>query len=180
MDVRRAFGRQQAGQRRDGREQRGDGAERERIGRSDRKPHGLKEARQSERAKQSGANAQSNGHCAFLERHSKNVGALCTHGYANADFVGASAEGVGHDAVDADGSEEKSNAGEEAEESKAPLRKKSGNHSVHGAHAEDGNARIHVLNLRAYGLAQNPWFAQEKPRRCREGFEERENRYGER
>src|SRR2546429_5805680 len=67
--------------------------------------------------------------------HSKNVGALCTHGYANADFVDSSAERVGHDAVDADGSQEKSNAGEDAEEfkSKAPLRKESGNHSLHGA-----------------------------------------------
>ena len=119
------------------------------VSRLDRKQHGLEEAGQSERTKQPRANAQRNGHCAFLEGHSKNVGALCTHGYANADFVDSSAERVGHDAVDADGSQEKSNAGEDAEEfkSKAPLRKESENHSLHGADAKDGNARIHVLNL---------------------------------
>src|ERR1700745_1002296 len=59
IDVRRAFGRQQARQQRDGREQRGDSAEREGIGRFDRKQHGLKEASQSERTKQSRANPPS-------------------------------------------------------------------------------------------------------------------------
>src|SRR6516225_5179692 len=50
---------------------------------------------------------------------------------------------------------------EDAEEfeSKAPLRKECGNDDVHGAHAEDRNGRIHLLNLGVQGFAQNAGFA---------------------
>jgi len=122
----------------------------------DREKHGLRKARQGQRAKQAGENAKGNRHHPFREGHLKNVGALCAHGHANADFVGSPAERVGHDAVNPDRSKEKSRGNKDADEfeGKAAFGEERGKNEVHGPNAKSWNGGIHVLDFGADGFGQ--------------------------
>ena len=63
--------------------------------------------------RESGAGSEKSERQGFAQHDPNHVAALCAQGDPNAEFVGAPRDGVGHDAVDADGREE---GGENAEQ----------------------------------------------------------------
>src|SRR6266849_5682035 len=89
----------------------------------------------------------------FAHDHPDDVAACGAEGHANADFAGALGDGVGHDAVEADDSEE---SGEETEDGG-----EAGDHALGGrgvvdlhfggAHGVDGEIGIHVADFRTDG-----------------------------
>src|SRR5882762_116614 len=92
----------------------------------------------------------------FAHDHPDDVATGGAEGHANADFAGALGDGVGHDAVEADDSEE---SGEETEDGG-----EAGDHALGGegvvdghfggAHGVDGEIRIHVAVFRTDGSHQ--------------------------
>src|SRR5882762_373327 len=92
----------------------------------------------------------------FAHDHPDDVATGGAEGHANADFAGALGDGVGHDAVEADDSEE---SGEETEDGG-----EAGDHALGGegvvdghfggAHGVDGEIRIHVADFRTDGSHQ--------------------------
>jgi hypothetical protein len=119
--------------------------------------HGLQKPSQDRRSDKSRNDADGHDQRSFSHRDAQDVAALRAHRYANADFIGSLAEGVGHHPTDSDRRQQQRHAGENSQQfqRESSVCQVFCDHFVHRTHGEHRYAWIDALHLATNRIPQD-------------------------
>src|SRR5437879_8968295 len=117
------------------------------VGWTDAEKEGAHQARDGERGHESDSDADGDEAGALTEDHAKDLERRGTESHANADFAGAARDGIGDDAIHADGGEEESDASERGEKKHGKARLNDGVADERGERRGPGGRQLRLARV---------------------------------